>query len=55
MNENIYKRSKIVRIWFTEKRSKCVICDLEGNFNLMCSNPRAVRLLTRLREKGVGK
>lgn len=42
--EKRYSRSKIIRFGEYKKRTN-LICDFEGNFNLMCSNPRAIRLL----------
>lgn len=48
--EQRYKRCKIIRMGEFKRRSN-LICDLEGNFNLMCANPRALRLLSFLKSK----
>lgn len=48
--EKRYKLAKIIRFG-TFKRSSNMLCDLEGNFNLMCANPRAMKLLAYLKQK----
>ena len=48
MWEKRYKLSKIIRFGECKRRSN-LICDFEGNFNLMCANPRAMRLLSFLK------
>ena len=50
-NSKIYKRAKIKRNWFGDDGyvgKTTAILDLDGNFNLMCANPRAIRLLRRV-------
>ena len=46
--EKRYRRCKIIRFG-KEKNELNWICDFEGNFNLMCANERAIRLLTYIK------
>ena len=53
-NKKYYPRAKIYRTWFGESGylgKTAGVFDIEGNFNLMCASPRAIRLLINLKSQ----
>lgn len=48
--QKIYKRCKIIKFTYKDnfEWGKGLVTDFEGNFNLMCANKRALRLLAKV-------